>query len=260
MSCNCAPSGESLPLIEDDRALNKPTALCKPCVSDANCLASDQSEGTTLDSSWQDAGRFAEDLTILARVGNKLARFGGTGFIQLVAGKASVVSTVPLKISTIWHRWWKTTAAHPPILGEPLPYPYQVIADSEGNLHVGKGTDAEDSVSVWNSTTMEFSQKPLSELALAHKGILPRLAALELVGYAPLPSLGSTAAVRNLSTLAGSGLVVVSQVTTVADPTANPCDDSLASVASFLELPSPVADESYTLKFSTALGLYWSEN
>lgn len=256
MSCNCT-STNALPKVADDLALHQTVESCATCPQDDSCLNSCQSEGTELPSSWLDAGCRNQDLTILARYGSKLSRFSGSGFIKLVNGVASVVTSVPLKAATLWHRWWKPTAASTPIVGEPLAYPYQVIADPTGELHAIKGHAEEDSVSFWDASDKEFTQKPESELPKAQKGLLPRETEVELIGYVPIADDGDADTVRPLSSLEGSGLVYLEQQATVASPS-NPCGAALASVAKSLTLPTPAADETYTLKYSTALGLHWS--
>ena len=265
MSCACStkvvvsPSGEQLPLVADDCAVAaKSTSLCTSCVTDSACLSSDRSDGTSLASTWADAVCCSEGLVILARKGTKLSRFAGSGFIQLENGLASVVPSVPLRTSTLWHRWWRPTPSSTPILGEPLTYPYQVIADSEGNLHSIKGTDAEDSVSLWNSTTKAFAQTPFSEAPHSRKGALPLASNIELVGYAPIVAGGLTTTVRQEKALSGKGLVILTERPTIN----NSCDcgpgTGTASVASTLALPVPVSTEAYVLTYSTALGLHWT--
>lgn len=265
MSCNCqsvtpvSPTGECLPTVADDCALAKPTTICKPCPDDPNCLVADGSDGSTLASSWLDACCHNENVTLLARVGSKLARFTGDGFLSFVSGKASLVSAIPLKLVHIWHRWWKPTQASPPILGEPLDFTYQAVGDDDGNLHAIKGMADEDSQTVWKSAEKVFRQTPQSEIKHPLKGLLPRVEELELIGYAPIPDDGAITAIRQLSSLAGAGILIVEQQDTVASPD-DPCDDSKASVAKFLPFPTYVADETYTLKCSAAGGLYWSED
>jgi hypothetical protein len=265
MSCNCttitplSPDGECLPTVEADCAITKNVTVCKSCPSDNECLKSDQSDGTTLASSWTDAGCYAEGVTILGRVGSKLARFAGSGFIALENGIASVVQSVPLRVSTIWHRWWKPTPASVPVLGDPLAYPYGVVADSNGDLHAIKGPADEDATPVWDSTAKEFTQKPLSEVALDRKGVLLRANNIELVGYAPIVEAGDPKTVRPMRALNGAGLVVLTEAVTV-DPTCECAPGAgTASKASTLSLPVPVADEVYILKYSTASGLHWAE-
>ena len=264
MSCNCqnivplSPSGECLPSITDECAFTRAESICREV--DPSCVNSTDSEGTTLANSWTDAACYNSGATILARVGSKLARFSGTGFISLVNGVASVVTSVPLRVSTIWHRWWKATPTSAPILGEPLAYPYQVIADSNGTLHGIRGPEDEKAVGVWNPATKDFTQTPLSEVPKQVKGVVRTSTGIELTGFAPIAGGGDVAAVRDMKALSGSGLVILTEQVTVDDSCECAPGSGTASVAATLELPTPVADETYTLKFSTALGLYWSED
>lgn len=255
MSCNCtktvavSPSGEPLPSVADDAALASSVETCKECYSDPSNDNACESEGTSLDSTWLNNGCYTEGVTLLGRIGNKLARLGGTGFIKIANGAASVVQSVPLQLTTLWHRWWKPTALSRPVLGEPLAYPYLSIADANGNLHAVKGPADEQAAPVWDPTTKEFTNLPLSELPLSQKGLLPRAASLELVGYAAIPSDGSAEAVRNLTTLAGEGIIIVTKQDTVdATCACEGCDpvESKASVATFL--PNPTEAGTYSLK------------
>lgn len=266
MSCTCqsvtplSPDGDCLPTIADECALAKSDTLCKQCPSDDEALRSDASDGTTLASSWTDAGCYSEGVTILGRVGSKLARFAGSGFIAIESGIAKIVSIVPLRLGTLWHRWWKPTHASSPILGEPLAYPYMAVADTAGNLHGIKGPVDEDASPVWDATTKEFTQKPLSENPLERKGVIPRADNLELVGYAPIAVGGDPDTVRPMRALNGTGLVVLTEADTVDDTCDCAPGSGTASKASTLVFPTPVADETYILKYSTALGLHWSED
>lgn len=261
MSCNCqnidlvSPTGEALPSISDVRGLSStPTVCC-----DTRCEPASPGEGTILSNHWLDSACHTTGITILARVGDRLARFAGSGFLQLTNGKFSVVASVPIRLATLWHRWWKPTASSRPILGEPLAYPYMGIADADGNLHGIKGPDAEDAVPHWNSTAKEFTNKPISEIPLCKKGLLPRASALELTGYAAIPEAGPNDQVRCLSTLEGAGLLFGDPVPTVDTDCACDPTPSLASVVSMLPFPD---DETatFTLKYSLTEGLHWSED
>jgi hypothetical protein len=60
--------------------------------------------------------------------------------------------------------------------------------------------------------------------------------------------------------LNGAGLVILTEAPTV-DPSCECAPGAgTASKASTLADPVPVADETYTLKFSTALGKHWVED
>jgi hypothetical protein len=196
---------------------------------------------------------------ILARKGDKLARFAGSGFIKLVAGLASVVTSIPLKVTTLYHNYWKQTPSSTPIPGAPLPFKFQVVADCDGNIHAIQGTQDKDSLTLWDASEKKFIQTPVEEIPKCAKGLLPRRTTVELVGYKPISAGGDPDEIRCLSTLAGEGIIVVNQVDTVVDPD-DPCDTSKASVASFLANPEPEGSETYSLKFSTALGIHWSQD
>ena len=254
-----SPEGDCLPTIADECALAKDSTLCKSCPSDDNCLNSDASEGTTLPSSWSDACCADEGLTILARIGSKLSRFAGTGFIAIESGVAKIVPSVPIQLTTLWHRWWKPTPASAPILGEPLAYPYQTIADTSGVLHAIKGPADEDATPVWDAVAKEYTQMPLSEVPLDRKGVITSQDDIELVGYEPIPVGGDPDTVRPMRALSGAGLVVLTEQATLDDTC--DCAPGTGTVSLAQTLPLPSGGEVYTLKFSNAQGgLYWSED
>lgn len=257
MSCNCTNITQ-LPTITEDYAAINGVTVAQECAEP--CLSSSVSEGSTLANSWTDAGCYNSGVTLLGRVGSTLARFTGTGFISLVNGVASVVSSVPLKATTLWHRWWKPTSTAAPILGEPLAYPYQVIADATGTLHGIKGPADEKAVGLWDNATKEFTQTPVSEIPLERKGVIPTDDGIELVGFTPIADGGSLSAVRSAKALSGAGIVVLTEQATVDASCECAQGSGTASVATTLALPVPIADETYTLKYSTAQGLYWSED
>ena len=254
------PSGESLPSVEDACAVKSPQSACKTCPSDDESLRADTSEGTTLANSWSDAQCHVENLTILARVGQKLARFTGTGFIALDSGIARVVNSVPLKLQNLWHKWWKPTATSRPILGEPLPYPMMAVGDDKGNIHAIQGPTAEDATPYWDSAAEQFTQRPISENRLPRKGVVTSVADLELVGYVPISDGQPVDTVRDMKALAGAGLMYLETTVTVDDGCECAPNNGVASVAKTLPLPIPYGTETYTLKFSAAEGLHWSED
>ncbi len=261
MSCNCTtPEHTCLPTVAEDCGIAKSTSLCVPCYSDPTCLTSDQSDGTSLASSWSDACCHAEGVTLLGRVGSKLAKLAGTGFIKITNGVASVVPAVPLSLTTLWHNFFKTGSGLRPVLGEPLPFTYLAVGDADGNLHGIKGPSEEDSTPVWNYATTEYTQTPLSEVPFPRKGVISRASNIELVGYAPIAADGEATDVRQQKALSGSGLVLLTEADTIDSTCECASGNGTASKASTLALPVPDGDEVYTLKFSTALGLHWSED
>lgn len=261
MSCNCqniaavSPTGEPLPNISDVQGLSSSQTVC---CNNENCEPASASDGTVLSNHWLDSACHTENVTILARVGDRLARFAGSGFLQLINGKFSVVQSIAVRSTALWHRWWKPTASSRPILGEPLAYPYLTIQDSDGYHHPIKGPDLEDAIPHWNSATKEFTNKPISEIPVCQKGLLPRASALELTGFAAIPENGDSTQVRCLSSLEGTGLLFADPVPTVDTDCDCAPTPSLASVVT--TLPFPDGEGPYTLKYSLADGLYWSED
>jgi len=55
-------------------------------------------------------------------------------------------------------------------------------------------------------------------------------------------------------------LVILEEQVTVDDSCECAPGSGTASAATTLAFPTPIADETYTLKYSTALGLHWSED
>ena len=252
MSCPCQ-TNNGLPLITDDVPVQS-TLPATTCCDDQTALPSSPTDGSDISSWATDAACYNENVVLLGRVGNRLARLVGSGFIAITNGYASIVQSVPLKVRDLWHRWWKSSPTATPVLGAPQNFPYQVIADSYGELHAIKGGEY-DSVKVWDASEGVFVDTELTDLPKCQKGVINRAPVLELVGYEPIPEQGSETAERCLKGLTGSGLVIASERDTVAS--ACPQGDEVVTVMSTFALPEPVADETYVLKFSTALGLHW---
>lgn len=273
MSCPCQKTSPGIPVNPDLPTLTDVAAVCANCepvtpsgvpCEDVNALHSTGSCGYTLPSNWTDAVCDSQGagITLLGRIKSKLARLNGSGFIQIVNGKAFVVPSVPLKILTLWHRWFRpTTASVHPILGEPLPSPYQVIGDTDGNLHLIKGLETEDSAQVWNADLKQWEPRSLSDFTLSRRGQLPRTDALELVGYEAIPNTGTGTEIRTMKILSGSGIIVVDQViTTPTECLCEGCDQSpgIASIARFL--PYPEGSGPFTLKYTLEDGPIWVED
>lgn len=242
MPCSCNTTAE-LPQISD--IPTSPQARTEVCCDDPSLVAADPGTGTDLNASWTDAACYKDDVVILGRVGTRLARFAGSGFIKLVNGVASVVTSVPLSVRTLWHHWWKASATANPVLGAPLDYPYQVIADASGNLHGIRGESDKDAVPFWNSTTEKFAMTPVAEITHQKKGPLVQASGIELTGFAPLSTRCSTT-VRQERGLSGTGLVVLSEVDTSDDDCGCAETNNTVSVATALALP-PSDDSLYRL-------------
>jgi len=255
LDTECMACPGSVPCIEPPQMVAGSVAVCP----DENALRSTSSCGYTLPNGYTDAvsDHNSDGITILGRIGQKLAKFTGSGFLRIIDGKARVVSSIPMKATTLWHEWWKPTGLNQrPILGVPYPYPHQVISDSEGNFHLVKGHSEDDSVSVWNATAEQWEVRPCSEFPLLAKGRLPRVEALELTGFAAIPVNGTKEDVRALSGLSGSGILIASE----ADTVASECDSegctplpAKVTVARFLANPTVAS----TLKWNSVDGVHW---
>ncbi len=280
MNCNCTtspapaatvPVNPSLPSIDGLALACADTTLCNtdPCLgstpatitggpvcSDPNALRSKGSCGFTLPTGYTDAinDNNGTGITLLGRIGSKLAKFSGTGFIQIVDGLAYLVSSVRLKVTDIWHEWWQPAGINRrPALGVPFPFPYQVIADTEGVLHAIKGLSGDgvthDSLQMWDLSAGQWVTRQVADFPLLQRGLLPTLTQLELVGFAPIATSGSSDDVRQLSRLQGSGILVIEQQPTIDSSCA--CEGctpvpAVASVARFLA--NPTDDGTYSLK------------
>lgn len=215
----------------------------QPVCIDTSNVVSSLSPAKTLDSSWLQADCEDQDVTLFARKGLRLSRFTGSGFIQLIRGKAFLVQNVKIQILSLWHQWWKP--GNVPILGKPMDYPYAVIADGKGNIHGIQGVADKDSVSYWNDAKKRWEIRPVSEFPTQATGLPPQLQSLELVGFRAIAANGPSDEVRDLSRLGGEGLLYSRNEATV--PSGCECDgcqpiSAGASVARFLPFPIDVGD------------------
>ena len=176
-------------------------------------------------------------MVLLGRSGSTLSRFVGSGFIKIVNGVASLVTSVPIKITTLWHRMYKVLAGSLPVPGEPLPFPYFTIADDQGNLHGIRGENSVDSVPVWSGTDLTFSFVPTGDLPACRKGSLDRELVVELVGFTPLSINDATDASRCQVGMAGEGVALLVSQDTVNGP-----------VSAARVIDNPPSDGTYFLK------------
>jgi len=259
MACGCnkstpvSPTGEPLPTIFDHQALvpeavpgcSEDLSTCQatpvqPVCINPNNEQSINSGGRDLESSWLDASCENEGVILLGRKDRKLSRFTGSGFLQLLNGKASVVQALKIQVSSLWHKWWKPGSY--PVLGDPNPFPYLVIGDKTGTLHGIKGVEGEDSIPVYDDSAKQFNILPVSQVPNCVRGLLPKLNAIELTGYAPIPSNANPALpnVRCQSRLGGNGVVVVTEQPTIpSDCLCEGCDpvEDVAAVTSTVAFP-----------------------
>jgi hypothetical protein len=283
MSCNCnqttvtVPASPTLVSITDLNAACADTPTCSeactvpessvvgsPVCADPNALRSSGSAGTTLENKWTDAvpDHSNQGVTLLARIGQKLASLKGSGFLQLKDGKVRVVSAVTIAVKKLWHAWTQGSGINSRVaLGAPLPYPYQVITDAEGTPHIIQGHAADDSVNVWNAALQQWEVRPVSEFPIQQKGLIDGADAIELTGFEPVPLGGDLTLGRSLKKLSGSGVIVVNEVTTAQpDCDCEVCVSQVATASVATFLPFPTGDATHTLKWSEALGPHWSED
>lgn len=285
MSCNCTTPSPVVPVNPELPGLGTLTDCCQqpePCFgtvptsvtgsaapcTNGDALRSSSSTGTTLDPSWTDSieDRNGNGVTLLGRLGRKLARLAGNGFIQIRDGFAFVVKSVPILVVDQWHEWYKPTGINKkPVIGAPLAAPYDVIADTNGQLHAIQGISGDavhgGSLRVWDKDAAAWVTTETCDVPIERRGLAPRVTSIELAGFTAIPANSTADAVRELSVLSGSGIIVVNQQPTIASS----CDcegcepeAAVASVATFLPFPDTEDEEaSYTLKWNTE-GPYWS--
>lgn len=279
MSCNCSShnSQSATPSVGDNSAYPTLENLllldvdCGDCEGSEPCcegsdLSSSPSVGTTLPASFTDARCAApgEGLTLLARIGQNLARFTGSGFLQFVDGKAYLVSSTILVLRNLWHQTWTKNGGSVPVVGDPNPFPYGVVADKNGNLFGIRGFETRNSLHVWSYQRKRWETISPDEFPLEVSRRIFQSDAIELVGFDPVSVLNSPKVVRALKALSGTGIVYLQREAAGADPTpegCEPCPDAQFShVARVLEFPTIIPGEGETgrhrLVYSSE-GLYW---
>lgn len=227
---------------------------CQSCGDnhpEGNCLntkalGGTDPEGYDLGLCWVDAIK-VECITLLGRVGKKLAALKGEGALWLKPdGTVCAMDTLPLKVSYLWHKWFKPTPSSSPVIGQPMPFPYQVVADLDGNAHVIQGLAEEDSITVWDFEDQLFYQKPVTDFPVCVRERLEYSPRLELVGFEPLGVGDDPDMLRCLKRIEGEGILVFKQVETSPTPVCD-CDEcgsmgqvkTTTTVAEFLPNPEP---------------------
>lgn len=281
MSCNCTastptpvavvPVNPTLPSLDDLTAACAAGTSCQtdPCFgstppsvtggavcTDSNAIRSTASCGYTLPTGFTDAlnDNSGTGVVLLGRLGSKLAKLSGNGFIQIVNGLAHVVSSVKMRVTDLWHEYWVPAGIGArPVVGVPLAFPFQVIADSAGVLHAIKGESGEtithDSVHVWNLAGGYWETRQTADFPTLQRGLLPTLTQIELVGFAPIATSGSADDVRALHRLQGSGTIYFEQQPTIdASCACEGCTPvpAVSTVAKFLA--NPTEEGTYTRK------------
>jgi len=263
MSCNCSTPTPTQPAA--DTPLPEIVTLCAgpdgyPVALPTSCPAAAESApgtGTTLDASWTDAAAadgILDGAVPLMRYGRKLVRFTGSGFLQFFSGRAKLVKAVALKVTNLWHEWWTPAGiGRTPLLGNPYPFPYLVIADANGNLHAIQGQqDAaaqRDSVQVWSFERKQWEVRDIADFPALQKGLTPQVSQIEVTGFAPIPISGSASDVRQLSALAGEGLFRLKAIPTIASSCDCPGCAAQSAVAYVTEfIADPATEGTFSLK------------
>jgi hypothetical protein len=243
MSCPCN-NPQNLPEL--------PTPSTLPPPQTEVCVDSAPSEGAEVPLWVTDAGGCDQDLTLLGRFENRMARFVGNGFIQVIRGKARLVQSIPLQVRYLWHEWVRLKTGAKPVYGNPLPYPFRAVLDAEGNCHAAGGLTDSDSVAVWDHAKREFSEKPVGTFPQCVANHIPQAEELELTGYVPLETSDSPTLNRCLKAFTGSGVIVVEQ----RPAPINGCGDPVnVSVAKLLPLPSGSGE--FVLAYNADDGVHW---
>ena len=226
---------------------SSPSALV-PSQSSKNCITEDAtaSPGFTLPSGFDDPAFCDENVTLLGRIKKKLVAFKGSGFIELVEGKAKLVDTIPNRVSQLKHKFTKVAGGL--VLGKPETVPFLAVVDETREVHAIGGLTSGKSVFVHDHNKGGWNVTPLGEVPKEQVGRIPEVSTIQLTGYRPentiAPCNGELGPeTRTLEALGGVGLVVVGQVPAPTDE----CGDKLQSVATVL--PNPPSEGQHTLKF-----------
>lgn len=270
MACGCnstpknpgvtIPSETGFPSIADYDAFNpvpicdgsedtcNPSPVQPVCLSSAN-QASALGSPTQLDGTWLSPECQNENVTLLGRVGRTLTRFTGTGFLQLVNGKASIVKNLKLQVTQLFHTWWKPGSI--PILGDPKPYPLELVADRLGTIYGIKGYETADSVKVWDYQKKEWAVRNIADFPILIRRVLPRTTSeggfIELVGFAPAFEGNDPLTPRPLAALGGNGLVILTEIDTIPSECAcEGCEPVAAKASVATTIAPPEFDPEYT--------------
>ena len=150
----------------------------------------------------------ANEMTLLGRISKKIAKFVGSGFLQLENGVARVVPWIPLKVTRLYHTYTIPSPGQNPVLGDALPADHIVIADSKGQAYAVKGLVGEDSIQVWDFELEKWVVKAITDFPLSTKGVFKKSDCVELIGMKP-PSKDCYHAAREAMALKGDGVVYI---------------------------------------------------
>ena len=196
-------------------------------------------------------------MTLVGRIGDRLSKFVGSGFIQVKDGEASLVSQIKLKVSELWHKYVIPNPGGAAVIGAAKPAPYLLISDNNGKVYAIKGLTGENSIVVWDHDTQAWETKATTDFPVAVKGVLPKADGIELSGFRP-PSEACYEKAREAVALKGDGIVFVTSTeatypdSVCCDEDCNGaedcCDYNTHAIASVVPYPSsPTADTTYFL-------------
>lgn len=276
MSDDCKSCGDSAApnnSVESESYARLDQANCTPTSVDLVGSGDESCKPTEISTSTEggDATAFTDSretdrMTLLGRIGKRLARFVGSGFLQVENGEARLVPFIPLRIQQLFHRWVIPAPGQDPVLGASKPAPYTVIADSTGKCYAVKGLSGEDCVWVWDYKSQAWVTKPLTDFPLVTRGALEKVDNIELTGFLP-PNSKCYENPRELKALAGDGVVFLTKkIVEVPDGVCCEDDDcgcgcdphKVQSVASSVDWPdSNDPEKQYILAWQYGIGPVW---
>jgi hypothetical protein len=177
-----------------------------------------------------------EEAVLLVRVGDKLKKFCGSGFVRVENGLTYLTEQVGVSLTDLYHDH----------AGDPMCFDYLPVGDSCGLVHGTKGLPDSNSVVIWDKALSKFCHVPTSKLGKEAVGQIPPANALELIGYPPIPFGGDITATRELKKLCGTGIVMITPA--ASEPEPGDCNAAQACVATVV--PFPTEDGDYVLAFS----------
>lgn len=223
-----------------------------------SCLeeVAQDSPGHCLPAEFEDPVFCDENITLLGRIGRKLASFRGSGYVQVEDGKAKLVDSFPVKVRQLWH-FFKRVAGRT-VLGDPKPTPFIAVVNEYREVSAMAGLESGLSQLLHDPQKGGWNATPLGEVPKEQVGRIPEVSTIQLTGYRPenpiapcRDELGPET--RTLEALKGTGLVVVGQVPA---PTES-CGEALQSAATVI--PNPPSEGEHTLKFKNGV-FVWVED
>lgn len=228
-----------------------------PLASTDNCAACTQevaldSPGYTLPLCYLDVV-FADDgLTLLARQGQKLASFKGTGSVYVEDGVARLVDAVPSHVTSLWHHFITLNGMVVP--DEPKPAPFLAVSDDCGGVHAVGGPQTGFSFMVHNKALGGWNVMLAGKAPKDHIGRLPETTVLQLTGYQPLSPQGDGQETRDLKALGEAGLIYNEDMQAPPSTTGDCCEGTTQTVAK--ALPYPTGEGEYVLCYEDGV-LSW---